>query len=175
MLRISKIMDYGTLVLTHMAGAPTGVYSAADLAATLGLGQPTVSKILKLLGQHGLVRGSRGARGGYTLSRPASQISIADVIDALEEQPFGLTECTAQPGACSVEAGCHIRSNWQRINAIVRRTLEDVSIADMTPPGAIPGGTAEFSLNFRPGSRPAAPAPQSKSRVAEATTWSLPE
>ncbi|TEA70379.1 SUF system Fe-S cluster assembly regulator [Allopusillimonas ginsengisoli] len=165
MLRISKIMDYGTLVLTHMAGAPTRVYSAADLAATLGLGQPTVSKILKLLGQQGLVRSSRGARGGYALGRPAEDISVADVVDALEEQPFGLTECTALPGACSVEAGCQIRSNWQRINAIVRRTLEDVSIADMVRPNP-----TEFSLNRQP-----LPRPEAKSRVAHPTTWSIPE
>ena len=165
MLRISKIMDYGTLVLTHMAGDPARIYSAADLAATLGLGQPTVSKILKLLGQQGLVRSSRGARGGYALGRPPEQISVADIVDALEEQPFGLTECTAIPGACSVEAGCHIRSNWQRINAIVRNTLEGVSIADMVRPSPI-----EFTLNHYP-----APRPENKPRVAQTTTWSLPE
>lgn len=165
MLRISKIMDYGTLVLTYMAGSPARVFSAADLAATLGLGQPTVSKILKLLGQQGLVRSSRGARGGYTLGRPAEEISVADVVDALEEQPFGLTECTSLPGACSVEAGCHIRSNWQRINAMVRRTLEEVSIADMVRPV-----TTEFSLNRQP-----LPRPETNSRVVHPTTWSLPE
>lgn len=137
MLRISKIIDYGTLVLTHMAGAPDRVYSAADLASTLGLGQPTVSKILKLLGQHQLVKSSRGARGGYTLGKPAGHISIAHIIDALEDQPFGLTECTALPGACTVESGCHIRTNWQRINAIVRRTLENVTVADMIHPSLV--------------------------------------
>jgi Rrf2 family protein len=111
------------------------------------------------------VRSSRGARGGYTLGRPAEQISVADIVDALEEQPFGLTECTALPGACSVEAGCHIRSNWQRINAIVRNTLEGVSVADMVRPSPI-----EFTLNHHPALRP-----QTKPRVAETTTWSLPE
>lgn len=165
MLRISKLMDYGTLVLTHMAGAPDQIFSAADLAATLGLGQPTVSKILKLLGQQGLVRSSRGARGGYVLGRQPQNISVADVVDALDEQPFGLTECTALPGACSVEAGCQIRSNWQRINAIVRRTLEEVSIADMVRPAQ-----TEFSLNHQP-----LPRPETKSRVVNRTTWSLPE
>lgn len=137
MLRISKIIDYGTLVLTHMAACPDRVLSATDLAATLGLGQPIVSKVLKTLGQHQLVKSSRGSRGGYVLARPADQISIAQIIDALEEQPFGLTECTAVPGACSVEAACHIRNNWQRINAIVRRTLEEVSVADMVGPHPI--------------------------------------
>ncbi|NHC62387.1 SUF system Fe-S cluster assembly regulator [Paenalcaligenes suwonensis] len=134
MLRISKIIDYGTLVLTHMAGDPSRVFSASELATQLGLGQPTVSKVLKLLSQDELVISTRGARGGYTLARPANEISVAQIIDALDDQPFGITECVATPGACNVESDCHIRSNWQRINDIVRRTLEDVSVADMIRP-----------------------------------------
>ncbi|NYT61158.1 SUF system Fe-S cluster assembly regulator [Alcaligenaceae bacterium] len=145
MLRISKIIDYGTLVLTYMAGSPDRVFSAADIAATLGLGQPTVSKVLKLLGQHELVNSSRGSRGGYMLGRPACDISIAHIIDALEEQPFGLTECTSKPGACSVEAGCHIRTNWQRINSVIRHTLENVSVSDMLSPTPL-----EFPLIAQP-------------------------
>lgn len=161
MLRISKIIDYGTLVLTHMAGRPEHVYSAADLAVGLGLGQPTVSKVLKTLGRHGLVKSSRGARGGYALGRPAEQISIAQIVDALEEQPFGLTECTATPGVCSFEAGCHIRVNWQRINAIVRRTLEDVSVADMVRPVPI-----ELPKH-------ANPMPKSEARITATSTHDL--
>lgn len=131
MLRVSKIIDYGTLVLTHMASHPQRYFSASDLAETLGIGQPTVSKVLKALGRRDLVHSMRGARGGYALSRPATQITIAQVVDALDEQPFGLTECSATPGVCGYESDCRIRSNWLRINNIVRRTLEDISIADM--------------------------------------------
>ena len=145
MLRISKIMDYGTLVLTHMGSDPKRVYSASELANTLGLGQPTVSKVLKLLSQDNLVVSTRGARGGYTLARPTDQISVAQIIDALDEQPFGLTECVATPGVCSVEPDCHIRNNWQRINDIVRRTLEEVSVADMIRPSP-----TEFPLTHKP-------------------------
>lgn len=136
MLRISKIVDYGMLVLTHMAVHPTLVCSASELAGALGLGQPIVSKVLKLLAQHGLVTSTRGARGGYRLDLPADQISVAQIIDALEDQPFGLTECTAVPGVCNVEEACHIRPHWQRINLIVRRTLEAVSVADMVKGGS---------------------------------------
>jgi FeS assembly SUF system regulator len=143
MLRISKIVDYGILVLTHMAARPTHVCSAAELAAGLGLGQPVVSKVLKLLAQHRLVASTRGAHGGYRLEREASRISVAEIIDALEEQPFGLTECTAMPGACSVESGCHIRTHWQRINLVVRRTLESVTLADMLDEAApVPASVA---------------------------------
>src|SRR5690554_4389050 len=147
-----------------MAGHPERVFSASDLANTLGLGQPVVSKILKLLGQHELVTSSRGARGGYVLSRPASQISVADIIDALEEQPFGLTECTAVPGACSVESACHIRSNWQRINAIVRHTLEEFTVADMIRTTPI-----EFPLNMLPTEK------SGRVDATRPTTWSQPK
>ncbi|ATE58663.1 SUF system Fe-S cluster assembly regulator [Thauera sinica] len=142
MLRISKLTDYGTLVLTHMANFPDRLFSANDLAATLGLGAPTVSKVLKSLGRHDLVRSVRGLRGGYALSRPAEQISVADIVDALEEQPFGLTECSAGAGLCDFENGCQIRANWQRINGVVRRALEDVSLADMAGPLPVAGGDA---------------------------------
>lgn len=131
MLRVSKLMDYGTLVLTHMAGAPKRIFSASELAASLGLGPATVAKILKLLSQSQLVYSQRGARGGYWLARPADQINIVQIIDALDDQPFGLTECTVSPGTCSVEPDCHVRSNWARINDIIRTTLEGVTVADM--------------------------------------------
>lgn len=166
MLRVSKIIDYGTLVLTHMAADPERVFSAADLASTLGLGQPVVSKVLKTLTQREIVKSTRGARGGYALSKAPEAISIADIIDALDEQPFGLTECTATPGSCSVEADCNIRSNWQRINAIVRKTLEQVSIADMVTPAA----TIEFIPGQPSSSRLASPVP-----AASPSTWSFSE
>lgn len=146
MLRINRLTDYGTLALTYMATHPDRLYSAADLAAELGLGAPTVSKVLKILGRRELVRSIRGLRGGYSLGRAPEDISVADIVDALEDQPFGLTECSAEAGLCSFERSCRIRANWQRINLIVRRTLEDVSLADMmrvvpveTPPAAKAG------------------------------------
>jgi len=168
MLRISKIVDYGILVLTHMASRPAHVCSAAELAGELGLGQPVVSKVLKLLAQRDLVASTRGAHGGYRLGRDATLINVAEIIDALEEQPFGLTECTALPGACSVEGACHIRSHWQRINRIVRRTLESVTVADMLD-GEGPGAPAA------PTSAVLVPAPEPGTRrtVPNITNWSL--
>ncbi len=142
MLRISKLMDYGTLVLTHMAGTPDRVFSASELASALRLGSPTVAKILKSLTQHGLLKSQRGSRGGYWLARPASQINIVQILDALDEQPFGLTECTSRPGVCSVEADCHVRTNWERISSLVRHTLEGVSVADML--GSVPDRPITF-------------------------------
>lgn len=131
MLRISKLTDYGTLVMTHMAVFPDRQYSANEIATALSLGVPTVSKVLKALTRHGLVTSIRGSRGGYALSRLPEQITIADIVDALEDQPFGLTECSATAGLCNYEDGCLIRTNWQRISQIVRHALEEVRLADM--------------------------------------------
>lgn len=131
MLRINRLTDYGTLALTYLASHPDRMHSASDVAAALGLGVPTASKVLKILGRHELVRSIRGLRGGYSLGRAPESISVADIVDALEDQPFGLTECSASSGLCGFERNCRIRSNWQRINRIVRRTLESVTLADM--------------------------------------------
>src|ERR1700682_3456301 len=102
MLRISKLTDYATVVLAHLAQEAIGCQSATDVAAGTGIATPTVSKILKELQKSGLVRSTRGAHGGYALARPAATISAAEIIDAVEG-PVGLTECANHPGQCEIE------------------------------------------------------------------------
>ena len=131
MLRISKITDYGTLLMGQMSLQPERVHTANELALLLGLGLPTVSRILKALARHGLLVAVRGLYGGYSLSRSPQSISMADIVDALEEQPFGMTQCSASTGLCDRETSCGVRASWQGINRIVRRALEDVSVASM--------------------------------------------
>ncbi len=94
MLRISKLTDYGTVLLAHLAENRTAVCSAADVAEATGIALPTVSKLLKSLARSGLVTSTRGSTGGYQLSRSASAISAADVYDALEG-PVSITECSS--------------------------------------------------------------------------------
>ncbi len=134
MLRISRLADYGTMVMSQMASHPERLFSANDLATTLGLGRATVSKVLKSLARRELVAGVRGLHGGYSLARAPRQITIADIVDALEDQPFGLTECSATDGLCDIETNCHVRANWQKISLVVRRALEGVTLADMVQP-----------------------------------------
>lgn len=130
MLRISRLTDYGTVVLAHLASDSARLMSAAEVAATSGLGLPTVSKILKSLARADLVVSTRGAQGGYRLSREPQLISAADVIDALEG-PVSITECSGADSHCDFEAVCNVGSAWQRINVAIRRALEDVSLSDL--------------------------------------------
>jgi FeS assembly SUF system regulator len=130
MLRISKLTDYGTVVLGHLAQVEDGYASAPEIAGATGVGLPTVSKLLKTLARAGLVVSTRGAQGGYRLARDASRISAADVIDALEG-PVTITECSGADSHCGLESVCSVGNAWQRINVAIRRALQDISLSDL--------------------------------------------
>jgi len=130
MLRMSKLTDYGTVVLAHLAGHPDAVCSAADVAVATGIAAPTVSKLLKSLARAGLVSSTRGANGGYQLARAANQITAADVIDALEG-PVSITECSGTDSHCDYEQACSVGSAWKRINVAIRLALQDVTLIDL--------------------------------------------
>jgi FeS assembly SUF system regulator len=138
MLRISKMTDYGILAMVELA-RDGGILSAQRLAERIHVETPTVSKVLKLLTRTGLVHSSRGPNGGYQVAREASEISVTDIIAAIEG-PIAMTECSVEQGLCSVEHSCSMRSNWQRISLAVTRALEDVSLAEMTMPLRFEGG-----------------------------------
>jgi FeS assembly SUF system regulator len=135
MLRVTKLTDYATVVLTALAARPDAVLSAAELAERAGLEMPTVAKLLKPLAQAGLVEGFRGTNGGYRLARAASQISLVEIVEAMEG-PLGMTECSVHAGACGIEHSCGVRANWRRINDVVADALRSVTLAQMldTPP-----------------------------------------
>ena len=133
MFRISKLTDYATVVLTLLAERAEAIHSASDLAARARLEPPTVSKLLKMLGQAGLVESFRGASGGYRLARPAADISVADIVTAMEG-PIGVTECSLHDGLCDHETHCGVRANWRRISVAVEAALRSVTLADMLDP-----------------------------------------
>ncbi len=130
MLRISKLTDYGTVVLVELARADGDVTSAADVAGATGISLPTVSKLLKSLARAGLVSSVRGARGGYRLARPPQRITAADVIDALEG-PVSITECSAVDSNCEHEDVCSVGSAWQKINVAIRHALDEITLLDL--------------------------------------------
>ena len=133
MLRISKLTDYAIMVMVEMNEAQDEVLSAHALAERSHLELPTVSKVLKLLTRAGLVQSFRGANGGYSIDRTASNISVAEIIAAIEG-PIAMTECSVEVGLCSQEEVCNLRSNWQRISSAVARAMEGVSLAEMSRP-----------------------------------------
>ncbi len=141
MLRISKLADYAVVLATWLAAREQRGerHTVRDLAAVTGIHQPTVGKILKHLARHGIVDSQRGARGGYRLAARPEDVPVAAIIEALEG-PIAVTECASEEtaGACEYEGRCGVQESWQRINAVVGRALESVSLADMAKPGLSP-------------------------------------
>lgn len=133
MLRVSKLTDYATVVMTCLAAVGDEVLSAQQLAERARLELPTVSKLLKQLAQAGLVDSYRGVNGGYRLAREPQVITIAEIVTAMEG-PIGMTECSVHAGQCGHESHCGVRVNWQRISLAISTALESVTLADMVKP-----------------------------------------
>lgn len=131
MLRLSKLADYGCQVMAYMA-RDKAVHSAAEVASGLGMAASTVSKILKMLSRNKLVVSVMGAKGGYVLARPPGEISVAEIIGAMDG-PIAITECSSN-SACDRESLCSTRGNWQGINRIIQEALDKVSLAEMIKP-----------------------------------------
>ena len=136
MIRLSRLSDYGIVLMAFLAEQPAeSQHSARGIAAATRLPLPVVSKILKALAREGLLLSQRGPRGGYALARRPESITVVEMITALEG-PIGLTECTMHPGQCVQEASCHVRKPWQQINHIVRSALAGVTLAELASQGA---------------------------------------
>ena len=133
MLRISKLADYGTIVMVYLARHHEALLNAKDVALHSHLSVPTVSKLLKLLSGAGLLVSAKGAKGGYRLARSASMISVADIIQAVEGS-HGLTECSHESSACTLEKVCTLRDNWQVISRSVTGALSQVSLSQLAQP-----------------------------------------
>lgn len=134
MIRISRLTDYGIVILSYMAAHPNQVHNATAVAAGVGLPLPTVGKLLRAFARGGLLASHRGINGGYSLARAPEEISVAAIIRALEG-PIGLTVCKVDsPGDCEHEPLCPVRSHWQRINQAIRHALEGITLSEMATP-----------------------------------------
>lgn len=128
MLRITKITDYGFILLAHMAKQDQSlIHNARDLSETIGIPLPTVSKVLKILTQGGILRSNQGSKGGYSLAKPATEISAAQIIEAIEG-PVAITECSVAEGC---ERNCLVSQSWQKVNGAVIGALKGLKLADM--------------------------------------------
>ena len=133
MLRLGKLTDYATVILSFMAKSQTPVHAALEISTETGIAQPTVSKILKLLVKAKVLSSIRGAKGGYALVQTPEKITVAAVITALEG-PISLTECSTTEHSCEQVSGCPIGNNWRLVNQTVQHALESVTLADMMLP-----------------------------------------
>ncbi|NVJ99043.1 MAG: SUF system Fe-S cluster assembly regulator [Alphaproteobacteria bacterium] len=147
-MRLTNLADYAVVLMCEMSHADNRL-SAQDLAASTSIPSPTVAKILNALGKSGLLKSHRGLKGGFALGRPADEISVADIIEAIDG-PISLTHC-ADTGEsdCCYDDICQMRPRWQLINNAVRGALVDVKLSAISAPESVQDLSARFEARAR--------------------------
>ncbi|MGQ0527782.1 MAG: SUF system Fe-S cluster assembly regulator [Alphaproteobacteria bacterium] len=129
MIKVSKLADYAVVVLATLNECDVQM-TAPLLARETGLPEPTVAKVLKLLGTGNFVTSTRGANGGYRLAVPFETLTIAHIITAIDG-PIALTACVDGQEGCGFQGGCAVRGRWNQVNRAVNETLAGILLRDM--------------------------------------------
>jgi len=131
MLRLSKKTDYALLAMRHLAAnSDRGSVSARELAEAYDIPPELLAKVLQKLVRGRLLESQQGLRGGYALARPASSMSVADVIQAIDG-PLMVTACSEDDHSCGQYAKCNIRDPLWRIKDRIVATLASTSVAEL--------------------------------------------
>lgn len=132
-MRLSNLADYAVVIMSAAARSGDGArVSATILAAETGIPLPTTQKLLGRLASAGLFRSARGGGGGFVLTRPAAEISLADVIEAVEG-PIAMTSCVDEARHdCALEGACQVRPHWGPVNNAIKGALSSVSLASLS-------------------------------------------
>ena len=148
MMALTKRTGYALVAMTHLAKLPDGdLASAREIAERFGVPTSLLMNVLKTLASAGYVESVRGARGGYRLARRPAEISLADMVTALEG-PIRLAECITDVAGdddectCEVMADCPIADPVHRVHRRLRDFLKKVTLAQILDPGLEPAGEA---------------------------------
>jgi FeS assembly SUF system regulator len=131
-MRLTHLADYAVVMMTAAARREDGArLSATDIAADTGVPLPTAQKLMQQLAAHGLLVGQRGAGGGYALARPVSEISLADIVEAIEG-PIAMTQCADGVNhECILDAHCRVKPHMGIVGDAVRGALGAVSLREL--------------------------------------------
>jgi Rrf2 family protein len=154
MTLLSRKADYALLILQYLHSHPNG--NARTIAEKFGLSRPFVANILKELGSQGFVISTRGVKGGYTLARASTTITLAELLEAIEEG-FKLTVCTDHGlgGGCDVEQVCPVKGPMAEIHRRIMEVLRAVTLADIfAPVPAVPPVLANLGILNRTETHP---------------------
>ena len=132
-MRLTHLADYAVVMMTAAARRGDGArLSATELAEETGVPLPTAQKLMQQLSRHGLLTGQRGAGGGYALNKPVGEISLADIVEAVEG-PIAMTVCSGQdgPSDCALDAHCRVKPHMGIVGDKVRGALGAVSLQEL--------------------------------------------
>src|SRR6185503_17773222 len=141
-MRLSQLADYAVVLMTAAARRPVGArLSATEPAQATGVPLPTAQKLMGQLAGCGLLSSARGASGGFALSKPASQITLADIVEAVEG-PIAMTVCSEGRSDCALDAHCRVKPHMGVVGNAVRGALGAVSLEVLSGPASAGRGLA---------------------------------
>jgi FeS assembly SUF system regulator len=146
-MRLTHLADYAVVMMTAAARRSVGErLSAAELAGETGVPLPTAQKLMGKLAVAGLLTSARGAGGGFALARAGAEISLADVIEAVEG-PIAMTQCSGSEEAsdCALDAHCRVKPHMTVVSNAVRGALDAVSIESLSSPAQAGGQGAAIA------------------------------
>lgn len=159
MLRLSKKTDYALMAMKHLTvHGDRSASSAREIAEQYDIPSELMAKVLQRLVRRGLLASHQGTRGGYRLARPAAEISIADVIQAVDG-PLTVTACSTDDHACGQYSKCNVRDPLWRIKDRILQSLAGCTLAEIVEDEVVAVAGADavpMSLTRRP-QTPAAP------------------
>ena len=132
-MRLSHLADYAVVLMTAAARRPAGArLSATELATDTGVPLPTTQKLMGQLATAGLLDSARGATGGFSLARSATEISLADIVEAVEG-PIAMTVCSGNegPSDCALDAHCKVKPHMGLVGNAIRGALGAVSLTEL--------------------------------------------
>ena len=130
-MRLSHLADYAVVLMTAAARRPAGArLSATELSCETGVPLPTAQKLMGQLAGSGLLSSARGAAGGFSLARSASDISLADIVEAVEG-PIAMTMCSEGRTDCALDAHCRVKPHMGVVGNAVRGALGAVSLTEL--------------------------------------------
>ncbi len=134
MLRLTKKADYGLMALKYLAEQAAtranAAQSAKDIADAYHIPPQLLAKILQTLARAGLLVSRAGTNGGYSLARPASEITAFEVIRAIDG-PLFITSCITIHGTCDLDSHCTIKEPLRKVNDSIKDLLSGIHIADL--------------------------------------------
>jgi Rrf2 family protein len=152
-MRLTHLADYAVVLMTAAARRPAAArLSATELSAETGVPLPTAQKLMGQLAMSGLLTSVRGAGGGFALARPAAEISLADVVEAVEG-PIAMTVCSGHegPSDCALDAHCRVKPHMGIVGMAVRGALGAVSLEQLCAP-AQAGAQSKLKESWAPSS-----------------------
>jgi Rrf2 family protein len=149
MLRLSKKADYALMAMKHLAThTDAASTSARAIAEEYNIPLELLAKVLQRLARRGLLASYQGTRGGYTLARATSAISVADIIQAIDG-PLTVTACSTSDEQCEQFNRCNVRDPLWRIKDRIITALETVSLAEIASEVPLPADVSQMSFRGR--------------------------